>query len=55
VLKPAGLDNSKGILTTNFLKDPIDPNWKNDAAYGEWSSINKYYPDGNKACRSSRG
>jgi branched-chain amino acid transport system substrate-binding protein len=47
VLKPAGLDNSKGILTANFVKDPTDPTWKNDAAYGEWSTfMNKYYPDG---------
>jgi branched-chain amino acid transport system substrate-binding protein len=28
VLKPAGFDNSKGILTTNFLKDPTDPTGK---------------------------
>src|ERR1700719_138037 len=33
VLKPAGFDNSKDILTTAYLKDPTDPTWKDDPAY----------------------
>jgi branched-chain amino acid transport system substrate-binding protein len=46
-LKPAGLDNAKGILSTAFFKDPTDPTWKNDAAYKEWLAfMDKYYPDG---------
>jgi branched-chain amino acid transport system substrate-binding protein len=49
VLKPAGLDNSKGIVTTNYLKEPTDPTWKDDTAYQEWSTfMNEYYPDGDK-------
>jgi branched-chain amino acid transport system substrate-binding protein len=49
VLKPAGLENSKGILTTNYIKDPTDPIWRDDVAYKEWSTFrNKYYPDGDK-------
>jgi branched-chain amino acid transport system substrate-binding protein len=49
VLKPAGLDNAKGILTTAYYKGPSDPTWKDDAAYKEWSSfMDKYYPDGDK-------
>jgi len=49
VLKPAGLENSIGILTTNYIKDPTDPQWKNDAAYKEWAAfMDKYYPDGDK-------
>jgi branched-chain amino acid transport system substrate-binding protein len=49
VLKPAGFDNSKGILTTAYLKDPTDPMWKDDAAAKEWSAfMDKYYPDGDK-------
>jgi branched-chain amino acid transport system substrate-binding protein len=49
VLKPAGLDNAVGILTTNYLKDPTDPQWKDDAAYKEWVAfMDKYYPDGDK-------
>jgi branched-chain amino acid transport system substrate-binding protein len=49
VLKPAGLDNAKGILSTAFVKDPTDPTWKDDAAYKEWLAfMDKYYPDGDK-------
>src|SRR5499427_442573 len=49
VLKPAGLDNAKGVLTTAYLKDPTDPTWKNDPAYKKWSAfMDKYYPDGDK-------
>ncbi len=49
VLKPAGLDNSKGILTTVYLKDPTDPTWKDDPAYREWLAfMDKYYPDGDR-------
>jgi branched-chain amino acid transport system substrate-binding protein len=34
-LKPAGLENSKGIITAAYLKDPTDPQWANapDASY----------------------
>jgi ABC-type branched-subunit amino acid transport system substrate-binding protein len=31
VLKPAGLEASKGLVTTQFLKQPGDPAWANDA------------------------
>jgi branched-chain amino acid transport system substrate-binding protein len=49
VLKPAGLDNSKGILSTQYLKDPTDPTWKDDPAYKEWSAfMEKYYPEGDR-------
>jgi branched-chain amino acid transport system substrate-binding protein len=49
VLKPAGLDNAKGLLTTTFFKDPTDPAWKDDAGYKEWSAfMDRYYPDGDK-------
>jgi branched-chain amino acid transport system substrate-binding protein len=49
VLKPAGLDASQGILTTSYLKDPTDPQWKNDAAMKEWIAfMDKYYPEGDK-------
>jgi branched-chain amino acid transport system substrate-binding protein len=49
VLKPAGFDNAKGVLSTAYLKDPTDPSWKNDTAYKEWSAfMDKYYPDGDK-------
>ena len=49
VLKPAGFDNSKDILTTVYSKDPTDPTWKDDPAYKEWLAfMEKYYPDGDR-------
>jgi branched-chain amino acid transport system substrate-binding protein len=49
VLKPAGLEASKGVLSTAYLKDPTDPTWNNDAAKKEWLAfMDKYYPDGDK-------
>jgi branched-chain amino acid transport system substrate-binding protein len=49
VLKPARLDNSKGILTTNYVKDPTDPTWKDDPALKEWLAfMDKYYHEGDK-------
>jgi branched-chain amino acid transport system substrate-binding protein len=49
VLKPAGLEASKGILSTQYLKDPTDPTWDNDAGKKEWVAfMDKYYPEGDK-------
>ncbi|MDE2064307.1 MAG: ABC transporter substrate-binding protein, partial [Bradyrhizobium sp.] len=30
VLQPAGLEASKGVISTNYGKDPLDPTWKDD-------------------------
>jgi branched-chain amino acid transport system substrate-binding protein len=47
VLKPAGVDAAKDIITARYLKDPTDPAVKNDAGYKDWVSfMKKYYPDG---------
>lgn len=49
VLKPAGLENSKGILSTYYLKDSTDPTWKNDPGYKGWLAfMDKYFPQGDK-------
>ena len=49
VLQPAGLENSKGILSSYYLKDPTDPQWKDDAAYKDWVAfMEKYYPEGDR-------
>src|SRR5258708_3214121 len=46
VLQPAGLDNSKDVLSTFYLKDPIDPTWKDDAGFKQWAAfMDKYYPE----------
>jgi branched-chain amino acid transport system substrate-binding protein len=47
VLKPAGLDASKGLITALYIKDVTDPQWKNDKGYKDWVEwMKKYYPDG---------
>jgi branched-chain amino acid transport system substrate-binding protein len=50
VLKPAGLEASTGILSTNYLKDATDPTWKDDPALKEWVAfMDKYFPEGDKS------
>jgi len=49
VLKPAGLENSKGVLSSASLKDATDPTWKTDPAFSQWSDfMTKYFPDGDR-------
>ena len=49
VLKPAGLENSKDLISDFYLKDPTDPQWKDDAGYKWWLGfMEKYYPEGDK-------
>jgi branched-chain amino acid transport system substrate-binding protein len=49
VLKPAGLGNAEGIVSTFYLKGPTDPTWKDDQGYKDWVAfMDKYYPDGDK-------
>jgi|NitcycUWRROWE17A_1032939.scaffolds.fasta_scaffold00015_5 branched-chain amino acid transport system substrate-binding protein len=49
VLKPAGLENSKGILSTGYLKDVTDPQWKNDVGVKNFFAfMDKYFPEGDK-------
>jgi branched-chain amino acid transport system substrate-binding protein len=48
VLKPAGLEASKGLVTTQYIKQPGDPAWANDeevATYKEF--LKKYAPSTN--------
>jgi ABC-type branched-subunit amino acid transport system substrate-binding protein len=49
VMKPAGLENSKGVISVNYQKDPLDPTWKDDAGMKKFFAfMAKYYPDGDK-------
>jgi branched-chain amino acid transport system substrate-binding protein len=49
VLKPAGLEASKDVLSTGYLKDPTDPTWNDDAGKKEWLAfMEKYFPDGDR-------
>ncbi|MGD9880666.1 MAG: ABC transporter substrate-binding protein [Reyranella sp.] len=50
VMKPAGFENSQGIITAAYLKDPTDKQWENDPemkAWREWMA--KYMPGANQA------
>jgi len=47
VLKPAGLEASKGLITALYMKEVTDPQWKNDKGFLEWVAwMKKYYPEG---------
>jgi branched-chain amino acid transport system substrate-binding protein len=49
VIKPAGFENSQGIISSSYLKDAADPQWKDDAgmkAFDEF--LTKYFPEGNR-------
>src|SRR3954466_14725788 len=44
VLVPAGLENAKGLISTNYGKDPLDPQWKDDAGMKRYFAfMEKYY------------
>lgn len=50
VMKPAGLEASKGVISTQFQKDPTDPKWKDDADFKAWSAwMDKYLPGGDRS------
>ena len=50
VLTPAGLEKSVGLISTYYLKDSSDEQWKNDPAIKELAAfMKKYYPEGDLA------
>jgi len=38
VMTPAGPEKSIGMVSTQYLKDPTDPTWKDDKAMLEWTA-----------------
>jgi branched-chain amino acid transport system substrate-binding protein len=47
VMKPAGAEKAKGIISTGFVKDPTDPQFRNDADFKDWLAwMKQYFPDG---------
>jgi branched-chain amino acid transport system substrate-binding protein len=47
VINPAGPEKAVGMLTSQYLKDPNDPTWKDDPGMNEWRAfMQKYVPDG---------
>ncbi|MDP3159123.1 MAG: ABC transporter substrate-binding protein [Reyranella sp.] len=48
-LKPAGLDNSQGIITALYLMDPTDKQWDSNDDMKTWSAwMDKWMPGANK-------
>jgi len=49
-IRPAGVENSQGIISSAWLKDPTDAQWKDDADIKAWNAfLDKYYPEANRA------
>jgi len=50
VMKPAGIEAAQGIISSAYIKDPTDPQWKNDRGMKAWNEfLDKYYRDANRA------
>ena len=49
VIKPAGFENSQGLLSAQYAKDGADPQWDNDPGMKKFLEfLAKYYPEGNR-------
>src|SRR5580700_7422927 len=49
VMQPAGLEASKGVVSVNYGKDPLDPTWKDDPGMKKYFDfMAKYFPEGDK-------
>jgi branched-chain amino acid transport system substrate-binding protein len=49
VITPAGIDNAQDIISSAYLKDPTDPQWKNDPGMKAWNAfLDKYLPEADR-------
>jgi branched-chain amino acid transport system substrate-binding protein len=47
VMRPAGVEAAKGIISAAFVKDPTDPQYKDDPEFKAWVEwMKKYFPAG---------
>ncbi|VIO81018.1 ABC transporter substrate-binding protein [Bradyrhizobium ivorense] len=54
VMRPAGMDNSQGVISAAYAKDASDPQWKDDAGMKAFDElIAKYMPDTNRVDSSA--
>ena len=45
-LRPAGIEKAIGVITGAFLKDPSDPQWKDDPEVHAWNAfMDRYLPN----------
>ncbi len=50
VIKPAGMEAAQDIISSQYLKDPTDPQWKNDDGMKGWNAfLDKYFPEADRA------
>jgi branched-chain amino acid transport system substrate-binding protein len=48
-IKPAGMENAQDIISSAYLKDTSDPQWKDDAGMKAFDAfLTKYFPEGNR-------
>jgi branched-chain amino acid transport system substrate-binding protein len=47
VMKPAGLEKSKGVITAVYGKDPTDARWKDDPGFKEYAAFIAKYMSSN--------
>lgn len=49
VLKPAGFENCRNVISSAYLKDANDEAWKDDPAFKIWNEfLDAYYPEGDR-------
>ena len=49
-MKPAGFEKSQDIISSTYLKDPTDPQWKNDGGLKAWNEfLDNTIPEANRA------
>jgi ABC-type branched-subunit amino acid transport system substrate-binding protein len=49
VMKPAGFENAQDIVSAAYLKEPTDPQWKDDRGMKNFNAfLDKYFPDANR-------
>jgi branched-chain amino acid transport system substrate-binding protein len=47
VMRPAGIEASKDVISAAFVKDPTDPQFRTDPEFLAWAAwMKKYFPDG---------
>jgi branched-chain amino acid transport system substrate-binding protein len=50
VMRPAGIEAAQGTISSAYIKDPTDPQWKNDRGMKAWNEfLANYYRDANRA------
>ena len=55
VLKPAGLEKSKGAITAIYVKDATDARWKEDAGFKQFDGVHRQIHVAERPDRPQRG